>query len=151
VCISLKNNVSWGMNLCSLMDAFRRFRRNLYQTTRRQSQKYRCLRIHEYENFRSHVRIFLEHFPLHVEHAGVARCSLVPCPSPSVFRSRFVLSLLPQRTCFSTASWTCVGGFFVVQFLFRYTRTHSTWQKFLYTAERHLSGLIRTASHPDMQ
>ena len=36
--ISLKNTVSWGMNSCSLIDVFRHFRRNLYQTTRRQSQ-----------------------------------------------------------------------------------------------------------------
>jgi len=146
--ISLKNTASLGMNPCSLIDVFRRLRRNLYQTTRRRSQVSSYWRTWEFQI--SHTHLFGTFSPT-VEHVGVARCSLLPYPAASMFRSCFILSLLPQGTCFSTASWTCVGGIFMVQFLFRCTWTHFSWQKFLFTVELHLSGLIRTASHPDMQ
>jgi hypothetical protein len=121
VCISLKNTFSCRMNPCSLIDVYRRFRRNVYRTARSHISECSCRRIHEHENFNSHIRIFSPHF----EHAGAARRFLVPYSSVSCVSFVF----LPQVT----ASCTCVGGYFMVQYVFRYTRTH-----FSYTAELHL-------------
>ena len=150
MCISLKNTVSWGMNPCSLIDVFRRLRRSLCQTTRRQSQN---AGVFIFTNMRTSDLTYTSFWYI-FPYCRACWCSTVfPCSVSFCFYVSFVFYIITSSAgdMFQHSFMNlCRGLLHGTVSLSMYLNTFHL-MKLLYTVELHLSGLIRTASHPDMQ